>query len=119
MGDSLADDAWSSEFQSAAPRPLLNSLQRRLQASTTHAHALAELFRERAGIEQEYAAKLAKLAQSAESGHLLGKNGVEWDRRGGEARLWESVVSDIQEVTIDLRTANYRLQAPTLRLRLC
>lgn len=96
--DRLAEDAWSSEFQTGAPRPILNSLQRRLQASSTHAHALAELFRERAVVEQEYSAKLAKLAQAAESGQLLGKNGVEWDRRGGEAKLWDAVVSDIQEV---------------------
>lgn len=98
MGDVLPEDTWSREFQTANPRTLLNSLQRRLQASTTHVHALAELYRERAVIEQEYAAKLSKLARSAESGQLLGKNGTEWERNAGEGKLWDAVLTDIQEV---------------------
>lgn len=98
MGDVLPEDTWSREFQTANPRTLLNSLQRRLQASTTHVHALAELYRERSVIEQEYAAKLGKLARSAESGQLLGKNGAEWERNAGEGKLWDAVLADIQEV---------------------
>lgn len=106
MGEALPEDAWSKEFQTANARPLLSSLQRRLQASTTHVHALAELYRERALIEQEYSAKLGKLARSAEAGQLLGKNGTEWDRNGGEAKLWDAVLSDIQEVCMRIASGS-------------
>ncbi|CAK9779694.1 hypothetical protein CC85DRAFT_285156 [Cutaneotrichosporon oleaginosum] len=97
MSDALPEDTWSKEFQTANARPLLNSLQKRLQASTTHVHALAELYRERALIEQDYATKLSKLARSAEQGQLLGKGGTQWDQHGGEAKLWDAVLGDIQE----------------------
>lgn len=98
MGEALPEDTWSKEFRTANARPLLSSLQHRLQASTTHIHALAELYHERALIEQDYAAKLGKLTKSAEAGQLLGKNGTPWDRNGGEGKLWDAVLSDIQEV---------------------
>ncbi|BEJ10941.1 hypothetical protein CspHIS471_0103630 [Cutaneotrichosporon sp. HIS471] len=97
MTDALPEDAWSKEFHTANAKPLLTSLQRRLQASNTHVHALAELYRERALIEQEYATKLGKLARSAEAGMLFGKNGTQWDKHGGEAKLWNSVLEDINE----------------------
>lgn len=96
--DSLPESAWANEFQNAPTRPLLSSLQRRLQASTTHAHALAEIFRERAVIEQEYATKLGRLAKAADSGQLSGKGAVDWDRHSGEEKLWDTVLNDIQEV---------------------
>ncbi|GMK56722.1 hypothetical protein CspeluHIS016_0305620 [Cutaneotrichosporon spelunceum] len=110
MSDSLPDDTWSKEFQTANAKPLLSSLQRRLQASNTHAHALAELYRERALIEQEYATKLGKLARSAEAGQLLGKNGTQWDQHGGEAKLWDSVLADIHETA-----SSHSTMAATLR----
>jgi hypothetical protein len=98
MSDLLPDDAWVNTFQSTPVRPLLSALQRRLQASTTHVHALAELFHERSMIEQEYATKLSKLVRAAEAGQLSGKSAVEWDRNGGEAKIWDTVLMDIQEV---------------------
>ncbi|WOO84703.1 SH3-containing GRB2-like protein 3-interacting protein 1 [Vanrija pseudolonga] len=97
MADSLPQDTWINAFGGVPPRTLLSSLQRRQHASQTHVHALAELFRERAAIEQEYAAKLQKLARAAEAGQLNGKGGIEWDRSGGEAKLFNSVLSDINE----------------------
>lgn len=99
MSDSLPDDAWVNSFLPTPPRPLLNSLQRRLQASTTHINALAELYKQRAAIEAQYADSLSKLARTAESGGLNGKNGVEWDKASGEGKIWDSVVSEIVEVS--------------------
>lgn len=96
--DSLPDDAWVQSFMSAPPRQLLSALQRRLHASTTHVNALAELYKQRSLIEAQYADNLAKLARTAETGGLNGKQGVEWDRAGGEARIWEAVVNDLVEV---------------------
>jgi len=96
--DALPADAWASTFGPTPNRPLLTALQRRLAASTTHVHALAELFHERAAIEHEYATKLGKLVRAAEAGQLSGKGAVEWDRHSGEAKLWDAVLSDIQEV---------------------
>jgi hypothetical protein len=100
MSDMLPEDAWVNSFLPSAPRPLLTSLQRRLAASTSHVNALADLFKQRAALEQQYADGLAKLARSAESGGLLPKNGTEWDRSGGEAKVWDSVVSDLAEVSL-------------------
>ncbi|KAL1407067.1 hypothetical protein Q8F55_006480 [Vanrija albida] len=97
MADSLPEETWVNAFEGVQPRTLLTSLQRRQHASQTHVHALAELFRERSVIEQEYATKLQKLARAAESGQLNGKGGLEWDRSGGEANLFNSVLSDINE----------------------
>jgi hypothetical protein len=115
MADALPDDAWVQSFASAPPRQLLTALQRRLQASSTHVHALAELYKQRALIESQYADSLSKLARTAESGGLNGKQGVEWDRSGGEAKLWESVVNDLVEV----RQSNFTATdgRPLLRTR--
>jgi hypothetical protein len=99
MSDTLPDDAWINSFLSSPPRPLLSSLQRRLQTSTTHLNALAELYKQRAGIEAAYADGLAKLARTAEQGGLNGKNGVEWDKASGEGKLWESVITELSEVS--------------------
>lgn len=97
--DTLPEDAWANAFNSASTRPVLNALSRRLQASNTHVHALSELYRERAVIEQEYSTKLAKLARSAEAGQLSGKGSVEWERHSAEAKLFDAVVADLQEVS--------------------
>lgn len=98
MSDLLPEDAWVNVFLHAPPRPLLTALQRRQQASQTHVSALSELFKQRAAIETQYADSLAKLARSAEQGNLLGKGGVEWDRGGAEAKIWESVTKELSEV---------------------
>lgn len=98
MSDMLPEDTWVNSFLPSAPRPLLTALQRRLAASTSHVNALADLFKQRAAIEQQYADGLAKLARSAENGGLLPKNGTEWERSGGEGKIWESVVTDLAEV---------------------
>lgn len=100
MSNALPEDTFINFFLPSAPRPLLSSLQRRLAASTSHVNALAELFKQRAAIEQQYADGLAKLAKSAENGGLIPKNGQEWDRTGGEGKIWESVVTDLSEVSI-------------------
>ncbi|EJT46447.1 hypothetical protein A1Q1_04936 [Trichosporon asahii var. asahii CBS 2479] len=97
MSEGLPDDAWANAFQTAAAKPLLTALQRRLHASTNHVNSLAELLHERSVIEQEYSAKLLKLARAADAGQLGGKGGIEWERNGGEARLWNTVVSDLTE----------------------
>ena len=99
MSDTLPDDTWVNSFLSSPPRPLLASLQRRLQASTTHINAMAEIYKQRAAIEAQYADSLARLAKSAQTGGLLGKGGVEWDKLGGEAKLWDSVIIEISEVS--------------------
>jgi hypothetical protein len=57
------------------------------------------LFKQRAQIEAHYAESLAKLAKTAEAGGLNGKQGVEWDKSGGEAKLWDLVVTDLVEVS--------------------
>jgi len=98
MTDSLPDDAWIQNFLASSPRPLLTALQRRLAASTTHVNSLAEIYKQRAAIEAQYADGLAKLARAAETGGLYGKGGVEWDRASGEGKIWESVVGEIAEV---------------------
>jgi hypothetical protein len=95
----LPEDTWVNSFLPSAPRPLLTALQRRLAGSTSHVNALADLFKQRAAIEQQYADGLAKLARTAENGGLLPKNGTEWERGGGEAKLWEAMVSDLAEVS--------------------
>jgi hypothetical protein len=97
--DSLPDNHWINTFQTTPTRPLLTALQRRLQVSTTHVNALAELFHERAAIEHEYATKMSKLIRSAEAGQLNGKGAVKWDRNSAEDRLWEAVLGDIQQVS--------------------
>ena len=89
-----------SNPSSLHPRaPLLTALQKRLHASTTHLTALAEVYKQRSAIEQAYAEGLSKLAREAEGGRLSGKGGNEWERGSGEAKIWESVVSEIQEVS--------------------
>ena len=98
MSDTLPEDAWVNDFLNTPPRPLLSALQRRLQASTAHVNALAEVYKQRALIESQYAEALQKLVKSAESGQLAGKGGNEWGREGGEARIWESVLSDLRQV---------------------
>lgn len=103
MSDGLPDDAWASAFQTAAARPLLTALQRRLHASNNHVNSLAELLHERSVIEQEYSTKLQKLARAADAGQLGGKGGIEWERNSGEAKLWNTVVSDLTEVSFDRR----------------
>jgi hypothetical protein len=99
MSDTLPDDTWVQAFQSTSPKPLFDNLKRRLQASHTHVNALSELFKQRAQIEAHYAESLAKLAKTAEAGGLNGKQGVEWDKSGGEAKLWDIVVTDLVEVS--------------------
>jgi hypothetical protein len=93
---SLPEDAWVQAFQQAQPRPLLDKLQKRLAGSQAHVNALAEVYKQRALIEQTYAESLAKLARSAESGALTKKG--EWDNNAGEGRLWRLTVQEIQEV---------------------
>lgn len=100
MSEVLPDDAWVNNFLHSSPRPLLSALQRRLHASQTHVNALAEVFKQRAAIESQYAESLAKLARSAEQGALLGKNGVEWDRGGGEAKIWDAIIREVSEVRL-------------------
>jgi hypothetical protein len=100
MSDALPDDAWVQSFQATSPKPLFDTLKRRLQASTTHVSALSELFKQRAAIETQYAESLAKLAKTAEGGGLNGKSGVEWEKSGGEAKLWDIVVTDLVEVSL-------------------
>jgi hypothetical protein len=99
MSDALPDDAWVQSFQAT-------SLKRRLQASTTHVSALSELFKQRAAIETQYADSLAKLAKTAEGGGLNGKSGVEWEKSGGEAKLWDIVVTDLVEVSLGVDSQN-------------
>ena len=98
--EALPDDSWASGFQTANSRAVLLQLQRRLHTSTTHVQTLAELFRERAAIENEYATKLSKLARTAESGQLGGKGSViDWDPRSAEGRLFGAAISDLQETS--------------------
>jgi hypothetical protein len=106
MSDALPDDAWVQSFQATSPKPLFDTLKRRLQASTTHVSALSELFKQRAAIETQYADSLAKLAKTAEGGGLNGKSGVEWDKSGGEAKLWDIVVTDLVEVSLGVECEN-------------
>ncbi|KAK8845530.1 hypothetical protein IAR55_006245 [Kwoniella newhampshirensis] len=100
MSDTLPDDAWVNSFLATSPRPLLSALQRRLHTSTTHVNALAELYKQRAAIEASYAESLAKLAKTAEQGGLSGKTGNDWEKASGEGRLWDSVVSELSEVSL-------------------
>ncbi|KAK4688886.1 hypothetical protein P7C73_g1218, partial [Tremellales sp. Uapishka_1] len=95
----LPEDAWLNCFLSTPPRPLLTSLERRLHASNTHLNVLADVYRERAAIEATYAASLNKLAKTAESGGLSGKNGNEWEKNSGEQKLWLSVLTEISETS--------------------
>lgn len=100
MADSIPDDAWVQSFQATSPKPLFDNLKRRLQASTTHVTALSELYKQRSAIEAQYADSLSKLARTAEAGGLNGKQGVEWDKSGGEAKLWDVILTDLVEVGI-------------------
>jgi len=97
MSDALPDDTWINNFLSSPPRPLQAALQKRLHASTTHLNSLAEIYKQRAAIETQYAESLAKLARSAEQGSLLPKAGIEWDKSSGEGKIWETVVNEISE----------------------
>ena len=99
MSDALPDDTWTNAFLSASPHPLQQALQKRQNASRTHVGALAELFKQRAAIEAQYSDSLAKLAKNADQGLLNGKGGTEWEKLGGEAKLWGGVVGEIQEVS--------------------
>lgn len=101
MSDSLPEDAWVQSFQQSQPKQLQSSLQRRLATSTNHAQSLAELYKQRAQIEQTYADSLAKLARSAEQGSLIkgNKSGVDWDKSSGEARLWDVAIQDVAETS--------------------
>lgn len=83
---------------STSPKPLFDNLKRRLQASHTHVTAIAELYKQRAQIEAQYADSLAKLAKTAEAGGLNGKQAADWEQSGGEAKLWNIVITDIVEV---------------------
>jgi hypothetical protein len=100
MSQLLPEDAWLNSFQTSLPRPLLVSLQKRLTTSTTHLSALADIYKERAAIEANYAAALNKLAKSADQSGFSGKVGNDWDKSSGEAKLWNSVVSEISEVSL-------------------
>ena len=100
MTDTLPEDAWLNSFLPTPPRPLQAALQKRLHASTTHVNSLAELYKQRAAVEAQYAESLSKLARSAEQGNLLPKAGIEWDRSSGEGKIWESVLGEIAEVNI-------------------
>jgi hypothetical protein len=102
MSDSLPDDAWVQSFQTSAPRQLLTALQRRLQQSTAHVNSLAEVYKRRAALEQEYADNLQKLARDAEKGGLLLKGGVgnDWDKNSGEGKIWDNVLSELAEVRL-------------------
>lgn len=99
MAEAIPDDAWIQSFLSTSPKPLFDQLKRRLQQSATHANAISELYKQRAQIESQYAESLAKLAKTAEAGGLNGKQGVEWDQSGGEAKIWNLVVTDLVEVS--------------------
>lgn len=96
--DALPEDAWVNNFLTSPPRPLQTSLQKRLHASTTHLNSVAELYKQRAAIEAQYAESLSKLARNAEQGSLLPKSGIEWDRSSGEGRLWDALIGEISEV---------------------
>lgn len=98
MSETLPDDAWVQSFSNAQPRPVLNALSKRLNGSTAHINAMAELYKQRAAIESQYADSLLKLARQAEKGELSGKTGNTWEKGGGEGKLWDSVLADIQEV---------------------
>ena len=98
MSDAIPGDAWIQSFMSTSPKPLFDNLKRRLQASHTHVTAVAELYKQRAQIEAHYADSLAKLAKTAEAGGLNGKQGVEWEQSGGEAKLFNLVLTDLVEV---------------------
>jgi hypothetical protein len=107
MSDALPDDAWIQNFLSAPPRPLQQALQKRLHASTAHLNSLAELYKQRAVIEAQYAESLAKLVRSAEQGSMLPKTSIEWDKSSGEGKLWDTIINELSEV---------RPGAPVLRL---
>jgi len=98
MSDSLPDDTWINNFLSSPPRALQTALQKRLHASNTHLNSLAELYKQRAAIEAQYAESLAKLARSAEQGSLLPKAGIEWEKTSGEGKIFETIVNEISEV---------------------
>lgn len=108
MADSLPADTWVQSFQATSPKPLFDNLKRRLQASTTHVTALSELYKQRAAIEAQYADSLQKLARTAEAGGLNGKQGVEWEKSGGEAKLWDIVLTDLVEVGLSRQIAPVR-----------
>ncbi|KAL7418779.1 hypothetical protein Q5752_006462 [Cryptotrichosporon argae] len=99
MSDALSDDAWLNSFATAPPRQLLSALQRREAVAHNHVAALAELYKERAAIEAEYAARLQKLARTAEQGGLVGKGGNEWERGSGEEKTFNALVSELSETS--------------------
>lgn len=101
MSEAIPDDAWVQSFLTSSPKPLFDNLKQRLQASNTHVNAISELYKQRAQIEAHYADSLAKLAKTAEAGGLNGKQGTEWERSGGEAKVWNMVVSELVEVSLD------------------
>nr|ODN88741.1 hypothetical protein L203_02755 [Cryptococcus depauperatus CBS 7841] len=112
MSDSLPADAWINNFLAAPPRPLLANLQKRLVTSSAHLVGLAEVYKQRAQIEAHYADNLAKLARSADAGTLSGlKNGNDWPRNSAEARIWDSVVSEITETSTTHSTLAAMLRA--------
>lgn len=106
--DALDETAWVSSFLETPPRQLLSSLQKRLHASQTHVAALAELYKQRAAIEAQYADSLQRLVKQAERGELSGKTGNEWERGSGEAKLWDSVLAEMSEVRKPSRLRGYR-----------
>ena len=99
MSDALPEDLWVNNFLSSPPRPLQTALQKRLQTSTNHLNLLAELYKQRAIVESQYAESLSKLVRQAEQGNLISKSGsIDWDKASGEAKLWDSVIGEISEV---------------------
>ena len=105
MSDALPDGTWVNSFLSASPRPLQQALQKRQHGAQTHINALAEIFKQRAIIESQYADSLNKLVKNAEQGLLNGKGAVEWEKTGGEQKIWANVVSELQEVSPRLNLA--------------
>ncbi|ODN97227.1 hypothetical protein I350_08207 [Cryptococcus amylolentus CBS 6273] len=99
MSDSLPDDIWVQSFLPTPPRALLTALQKRHNTSNVHLAALADIFKQRALIEAQYADSLAKLAKSADSGLLTGKIGNDWAKNSGEARVWDSLVAELAETS--------------------
>ncbi|WVQ76222.1 hypothetical protein IAR50_005887 [Cryptococcus sp. DSM 104548] len=99
MSDVLPDDIWVQSFLPTPPRPLLAALQKRHNTSNAHLNGLADIFKQRAHIEAQYAESLSKLAKSADSGMLTGKSGNDWAKNSGEARVWDSLVAELAETS--------------------
>ncbi|WVQ80255.1 hypothetical protein IAT38_002360 [Cryptococcus sp. DSM 104549] len=111
MSDTLPDDAWVNSFLASSPRPLLSALQRRLHTSTAHTNALAEIYKQRAAVEAAYAEGLTKIARLAEQGGMTGKTGNDWGKSSGEARLWDSVISELAETSASHSTLSALLRS--------